>query len=61
MSWQQKMKDGIKLCMEACQENTDWTKCHNECEFDEWCTTLMDAKVIDPYKGIYARLESDDI
>jgi len=52
ISWQQQMRDGIRLCVEACQANDDWTKCHNDCDFDEWCTILMNHGSIDPFVGL---------
>ena len=51
MDWKEKMDLGMKTIQEACKENEDWTKC-KDCPFNEYCTTLMDAKLIDPFEGI---------
>lgn len=51
MDWKQKMIEAMKQMSEACQENSEWTKCA-ACPFDEYCTALMDAKLIDPFEGL---------
>ena len=52
LSWQQQMREGMRLCIEACRANEWWTKCYNECPFSDWCDALMDAGVIDPFVGL---------
>lgn len=49
--WQEKMIEGMRLIKEACQANDSWNKCHN-CPFDQYCSALMEAEIIDQYQGI---------
>ena len=51
MTWQAKMAQAMDMMQEACNENKDWDKCHT-CPFDDFCTALMDAELIEPYGGI---------
>ena len=49
-NWIEKMKKGMEMISEACQENREWTKCRF-CPFDKYCTALMEAKLIDGFDG----------
>ena len=49
--WQKKMLEGMRLMQEACKENGQWNQCC-ECPFDAYCTALMDAELLDPFKGV---------
>ncbi len=51
MEWQKKMLEGMRLMQEACNKNSDWTKCHT-CPFDLYCTALMGVKLFNPLEGI---------
>lgn len=51
MDWQKKMLEGMRLMLEACGENNQWSNCYR-CPFDEYCTALMDADEIDSFMGL---------
>ena len=58
MDWQKKMLDGMRLLREACRENKEWDKCQ-KCPFDEYCTALMNEKLVDPFEGLDWELLSE--
>ena len=51
MDWKDKMRKGMKLIKEACQENEGWSSC-SKCPFDIFCTGLMEKNLIDPFEGV---------
>lgn len=52
MDWQKKMLEGMRLMLEACGENNQWSNCPRRCPFNDYCTALMDASAIDPLTGL---------
>ena len=52
MDWTDKMRFGMMTMMEACKENKRWDLCRDRCPFDEYCTALMEAKLISMYEGL---------
>ena len=51
MDWQAKMAQAMDMIQEICKEQDGWNNCAS-CPFDRYCTALMDANLIDPFKGI---------
>lgn len=44
MTWQEKIREGMKLIIEGCKENPNWYACR-ECPFTDLCTSILtDAK-----------------
>lgn len=40
MKWNEKIRKGMDLIIEGCKENEAWRECHNNCPFDEMCTSI---------------------
>ena len=59
LKWVLQMDEAMTLMQEACQNNHDWTACRRHCPFDEYCTALMDAKLVDPNLGLDFSAELD--
>jgi len=38
-SWQEKIREGMKLIIEGCKENTEWRTC-SECPFTDLCDSI---------------------
>lgn len=38
--WARKIDEGMRLIIDGCKGNNDWTACHRECPFDEFCTSI---------------------
>ena len=47
MNWEEKVQAGMKLIIEGCKENTDWTKCCSNCPFDDFCSAIWGCKDFD--------------
>lgn len=41
MDWKEKMTEAMKLIVEACKENPNWTNC-KYCPFDSHCTAIYE-------------------
>lgn len=39
MDWTDTIREGMKMIIRGCKQNTEWTKCRN-CPFDELCTSI---------------------
>ena len=52
LKWVLKMDEAMALLQEACESNGDWTACNKHCPFSDYCTALMDAGLVDPFKGL---------
>lgn len=59
MDWKSKMRFGMKMIQEACQENESWDRCA-ECPFDAYCTVLMDEHLISPLDGVNFEKKNGD-
>ena len=40
MNWELKIAEGMRLIIEGCKGNSDWTKCHAKCPFDVFCNSI---------------------
>ena len=40
MDWENKIIKGMRLIIEGCKGNSDWTVCHDKCPFDIFCTSI---------------------
>jgi len=52
LKWVLQMDEAMALLQEACQANSEWNACYEHCPFCEYCDALMDAKLVDPLKGL---------
>lgn len=52
LKWVLQMDEAMTLLQEACKENGEWDACYEHCPFCEYCNVLMDAKLVDPFKGL---------
>lgn len=52
LKWVLQMDEAMALLQEACKANEEWDTCYEHCSFCEYCTALMDAKLVDPFKGL---------
>lgn len=40
MDWKEKMRDGMKMIRDACEENGDWSNC-SKCPFENLCDAIV--------------------
>ena len=38
--WTAKIEEGMRLIVEGCKGNHDWTKCNDCCLFNDFCTSI---------------------
>jgi len=41
MDWKEKMKKGMEMIRDACEENGDWSNC-SKCPFENLCNAIIE-------------------
>ena len=55
MDWKEKIKQGMILITEGCQQQREWTECQN-CPFRNYCDTIEEAGYNTPDEWMGLRL-----
>lgn len=40
MTWQEKIREGMKLIIEGCKGNPEWHNCRAKCPFTDLCDSI---------------------
>lgn len=58
MDWKEKMRDGMKMIKDACEENHDWSNC-SKCPFENLCDAIVGSEYKDMAIIIGDELENE--